>query len=278
MPNSVVVEKPRVSPAENQGPQVGWGSWFSWVLVSTGGWLLGSAVSVPIITVGGGIMFIAGFSLRYHHNDAMAEFIVFLVMVVVFLVVSGGAGVAAGAAVGAAQWLVLRQKVPQARGWVKASVLGLLVVGVVILGTFLGLDTGIDVLGTGRAWQLSRVRIPVAGAIFGAAAGAVFGAAQWRVLRGTVSQAGWWVPANALGWAMGWVLGWWVLFGSLGRAVGQAVGLWAVGWQVPGGGWRWLGGLEYLLALVEFGFVAACITGVALVWHLRQPGPDAYPW
>jgi hypothetical protein len=95
----------------------------------------------------------------------------------------------------------------------------------------------------------------------GALAGAVIGGAKWPVPRRKGPRTRGWVKAS-----------------SLGLAVGRAVGLWAVGWQVPGGGWRWLGGLEHLLALVVFGLVTACISGSALVWLLRQPVMDADPW
>jgi hypothetical protein len=68
--------------------------------------------------------------------------------------------------------------------------------------------------------------------------GAMAGIMQWFVLRRRVSRAGWWVLASTVGWA--------VSAAVLGPA------------KVPGGG-------------VGLG----AVTGLALIWLLRQPVPEA---
>ena len=74
--------------------------------------------------------------------------------------------------------------------------------------------------------------------------GAMAGIMQWFVLRRQVSRAGWWVLASTAGWAV-W---------------GQV----ALGTIFPLG-----------VAIVGGGFVLGGITGLALVWLLRQPIPEA---
>jgi len=69
--------------------------------------------------------------------------------------------------------------------------------------------------------------------------GAVTGILQWLVLRGQVSRAGWWVLASTVGWGLSMV-----------------------------------GNLSEAPCLVG-GVVLGAVTGVALVWLLRQPVPEA---
>jgi hypothetical protein len=83
-------------------------------------------------------------------------------------------------------------------------------------------------------------------AMMGAIGGAVAGTLQWIVLRRQVSRAGRWVLASAVGWAMG--------CGIIGVA-GPKVHSMA----------------EFVLTLAWSGAAGGAITGIALVWLLRQP-------
>ena len=89
--------------------------------------------------------------------------------------------------------------------------------------------------------------IPQNAAVIGFVGGALAGLMQWFVLRRQVSRAGWWVLASTVGWA---VLGL-VAEGMIRRFLTFGVGL--------AGGVVGLGG----------------VTGLALVWLLRQPIPEA---
>jgi len=89
--------------------------------------------------------------------------------------------------------------------------------------------------------------IPLGFAVFGFVGGAMAGLMQWFVLRRQVSRAGWWVLASTVSWA---VVGL-VAEGMIRRLLTFGVGL--------AGGVVGLGG----------------VTGLALVWLLRQPIPEA---
>lgn len=78
------------------------------------------------------------------------------------------------------------------------------------------------------------------GTVDGAAAGAIIGTLQWRVLRGRLTGARWWVPASIGGWAIA---------GALANAVGYFVD-----------------GLDIVALFVG----AAAATGVALVALVRS--------
>ena len=115
---------------------------------------------------------------------------------------------------------------------------------------------------------------------------------QWLLLRHQVSWGRWWVVANIPGWAVGALvnLPW-------GLATGWIVGLVVAGimqWlllrrQVSRAIWwllvslvAWVAGVGISLTLpwctgpcsgAMFGVVVGAMTGVALVWLLRRPGP-----
>jgi len=86
---------------------------------------------------------------------------------------SAGEEAIGGAAVGVAQWLVLRRQVRRAGWWVLASAVGWAV-----------------------GWFFGVILV-----------GAVVGVMQWFVLRRWVRRASWWVLASAVGWAVGWFVG-----------------------------------------------------------------------
>jgi len=100
----------------------------------------------------------------------------------------GGDGLIIGAAIGIAQGLVVRRRIAPMGWWVLASALGF---GV---GKFLG---------ESAAGGMPAV---VGSLLAGAIIGASVGVAQWLVLRGKVTGAGWWLAANIAGWAIGWSL------------------------------------------------------------------------
>jgi hypothetical protein len=78
-----------------------------------------------------------------------------------------------GSAIGTAQWLVLRTKIPLSNRYVLATSLGWFVAGFFQSYNF-----------------------------FGATGGFLIGLAQWLILRRFLFQAGWWVLVNALGWGL----------------------------------------------------------------------------
>lgn len=142
------------------------------------------------------------------------------------IIPTGYAGVAAGGSLsGLLQWLVLRRHVAGALWWVATNPVAAAAAGAVIFagGTVVGVDAG-WVVGTGLV-------------------GPLVGLLQWRVLRGQVSKAGWWVLASTAGWLAGG----------------------------PGGGIvLWIVNAPEDAAWAVLGFLNGAITACALVWLLRQ--------
>jgi hypothetical protein len=96
-------------------------------------------------------------------------------------------GLVAGAAVGAAQWLALRQVVPWI--WIAATSIGMAA----------GLGLGAAIVDYG----VSRTDLVMMGAVTGVAAGAL----QAVVLaRQGIAGAVWWVVANPPAWAFAWLV------------------------------------------------------------------------
>jgi hypothetical protein len=126
-------------------------------------------------------------------------------------------GVVVGAVVGAAQWLVLRRRLPLSPLWVAATA-GSMAAGMLVGNVLLGNDTSMSPL-------LLR----------GLMAGAAIGLAQTAVLWGVLRTPIVWAVVVTLGWPLAWAvsaaigldLTWnWAVFGSSGALVFQlATGL-----------------------------------------------------
>jgi hypothetical protein len=114
-------------------------------------------------------------------------------------------------------------------------------VGASIVGFMIGFPLTKTLFGA-----LSSGLIVAGGA--GGVVGAIVGALQWLVLRGRVGRAGWWVLASTLAWMVSAVLG--------------GVGALAAGVDVVA---------DLLRVILD-----AALTGVGMVWLLRQTAPGAH--
>jgi hypothetical protein len=96
-------------------------------------------------------------------------------------------GLIIGSAVGIAQWLVLRGRFAPIGWWVVLSIVGF--------------GVGKGVADASTAGLSGVAGYGLAGAMIGLSVG-IF---QWLVLQRRVSGAAWWVPANVVAWAVGWI-------------------------------------------------------------------------
>ena len=122
----------------------------------------------------------------------------------------------------------------------------------------------------------------------GVVLGAGVGIFQWLVLRRRVSRAGWWVLASILGLAGGAVVGttavalaggdpttWGVVGGwVVGGAMAGLMQWFVLRRQVSRAGW-WVLASTVGWAVSSYGVVLGAVTGIAVVWLLRQPIPEA---
>ena len=97
-------------------------------------------------------------------------------------------GLLAGVAIGAAQWLALRDRLPDAAWWIPATAIAH-AVGLAVGSALVGYQTGMAQL-----------------AIQGAVTGLALGIAQGLVLRRSVPGWPWWTLAMPFLWALGWVV------------------------------------------------------------------------
>jgi len=132
------------------------------------------------------------------------------------------------------QWLVLHRRIPRAGWWVPASGLGFPIALVIAVGA--GMSLGGD-----------SIAAPI---LMGVVFGVLSGIMPWLVLRQQVARAGWWLPAHCLGSLVGGALGI-VTFHAM-----SLIGYYQFDWAAAG---------------AMFGAGLGTITGITLVWLLRQP-------
>jgi hypothetical protein len=150
------------------------------------------------------------------------------------------------------QWLLLRQYVPAASGWLLAAPVSGAIAALVAVGMAFGGFPG----GT----------VPLFGGfILGAVIGTIVGTGQWLVLQRHVVNAGWWVGASALGWAAGVALAAAVSAGT--DPHGMRLYHLAVGAGLTE---RHAAFLVSARRGAMMGPVVGATTGVALLWLLRQ--------
>jgi hypothetical protein len=160
--------------------------WAKWVLATAGGWFIGSLANVVVINLLGASGL--GDALNATSPDQVPQSTALLlagVSLVLLLIV--------GLAVGALQWLVLREQLPQLSRWVIFTGLGF-ALGTFAFLAFMGLGVGL---------------------------------AQWLVLRRDLNKTGWWPVMSAVAWPLGYMVG-----GSLGALVGQTLNVAIAGGMV----------------------------------------------
>jgi hypothetical protein len=181
------------------------GLWLGWTLATAGGMLVGFLLAIPLVNV--------------------LDLVLAQIAVPVF----------AGAAIGFAQWIVLRRFLTVGSRWVLGD--GTTWVAGYILGLLLVQSLP------------SSIFIATIGYLF---FGAIVALVQWPVLRREIPNVLVWVLASAIGWAAGF----WASQAVLplifnGGLIEPAVSTTVIS--------------------VTSGLVAGAITGIALVWIVRRP-------
>lgn len=208
--------------------QVGWGFWLQWVLASVLGPAAGWAMSSTAYLL-------LGLTEETVEKSA-AKVAIF-----------GIDGVAFGAGLGIAQWLLLRRHVSQANAWVWAATVSY-GVGFALTGA---LETAIsEAVGAFAGYALAAI---------------VAGFLPWfAVLRGRIPRSGWWVLASALGFYVG-------VFAAISSVplVTSVLGL-----SKASNLGQSLGGVEFAAAIAGIiGLTLGLTTATVLVWVFRLPAP-----
>lgn len=209
--------------------------WGRWVVANAVGELLGL-----------GVVAVVGFGLARRMGEPQG-----VLPVVGFAFSMVALGGYEGAAVGYAQWRVLRRPLGEltARSWVGATVAGALAAW--LLGMLPSTIMSLIAEPGGPPPEMAGALAALLAALLGAVAGVVLALFQWWVLRRFVHRAGWWLAANALAWACGMPL----VFAAAGA--------------VPEGAAPGLVMAAILLTLAAAGAVVGAVHGVALVVLLR---------
>lgn len=160
-----------------------------------------------------------------------------------------------GSTVGVGQWLVLRGRLPALplRAWFIATAVGAGIAWTLgmIPSTIMSMGGAASSDAAAAGPELSDAAQIALGALMGLVLGPVLATPQWVVLRRHVGRAGWWIPANTAGWALGMPL----VFVAISLA--------------PFGGPLWAILLVVALGLAAAGAVVGAVHGAVLVWLLR---------
>ncbi len=172
--------------------------WLKWTVVTLLGFVVGSITGL----IGGFLAYIAfPYPLAWVIKGCLEQQPIGCVVISIAL----GASIGLGLAVGIAQWFILRSIVPRSRWWILASILGWC--GILFTLTFM-LYTAIPAPGSPEFGVNIIAQLPLAGRAIASGAGlaiapvilagALMGLFQWLILRSSVRQSWWWIPAHAL--------------------------------------------------------------------------------
>ena len=145
-----------------------------------------------------------------------------------------------GAVGGFMQWLVLRHRILGAGWWVLASTLGFAIAPIAALAGVMALSQIMSLDGNPLAAPI----------LLGVLSGVLSAIFPWLILRRQFAQAGWWIPAHLLGSLLGGAIGIVTFHGV------NLIGFYQFDWAAAG---------------AMFGAGLGAVTGITLVWFLRQP-------
>jgi hypothetical protein len=219
---------------KTDGGQIGWRFGLRWVLLTIAGWAIGFPLGFVFVAV-------AGWIIGVHEGSIILKLGLDNAAVVIVEV----------AVVSLMQWLALRRVIQRAGFWVLASIIGFTISssihGVVCHVYGYPDDLGFP-LGA-LVWTL-----------FFILGGTLTGLLQQRILRHQVRRSGWWVPASAAGWGLG--------------VIGLAIACFVLPTILPimrKAPFVLLLIHQIILPTVLGAGLLGIVTGVTLIWLLRQP-------
>lgn len=165
-----------------------WALWGRWMVANALGELIGLGF---VAAIAGGLV--------WRYGEPRSSGAVLLMTALMILL-----GACEGLVIGYAQWRAVHPyfRLLPRRAWMKATTLGaILAWGLgMIPSTLLALQE--TTLATPPAAMPDAVKYGMA-ALMGLGLGLALGVPQWLVLRQYLPHAAWWIPANALAWALG---------------------------------------------------------------------------
>lgn len=172
-----------------------------------------------------------------------------------------------GTGLGLAQYLVLRQRIQQAKQWVLTSAVSIAIGNLLSLPAFSLADSIVygDLYVPRPFPYFAPVGAVAISTMTAAVAGTAIGIAQWLFLRRRIRRAGWWVLVSALAWGVGVIPGY---FGGMTISNIEWVPAW--GWLEVGDQflYTWEG-----IGLPIIGVVIGAITGLVLAILLGERAP-----
>ncbi len=153
-----------------------------------------------------------------------------------------------GGFVGGVQWLMLRRWVPNAGWWIIITI-----IGVGLIGTLGGVDLSMEAL-VRRDGRLDFVSLTVGNGQALIAGVFVHIVLQWLILRTWVRQAYWWILMAGFSWLVGLV----IIYQLTQNIVDNIL----------------VGGLNADEVIVFGMTVSTALSGMGLIWLLRQPRPE----
>jgi hypothetical protein len=217
--------------------RLNWAIWRQWIAANA---------LAEMIGLGASALLWGAFAFSFSAEERLGILTSAVIVVV-------GSTLLEGTAVGVGQWLVLRRPLPQLRwqAWVLATMVGAFVAWSLgmIPSTMMALG---EETSSQPPLEINDLVMYSLAAVMGLVLGPILGLPQWWVLRRHLHYAAWWIPANAVAWALGMV----AIF------VGTSF--------IPESGLTAGVVLIILLSLATAGALVGAVHGWVLIWLLKE--------
>jgi hypothetical protein len=156
-------------------------------------------------------------------------------------------GILEGTVIGFTQWIILRRYIRHSRRWILATIIG----GLLAWFTGLTISVVMAFAFAGATGSYTNIAFIKGLILLGMGIGGMLGFCQWLVIRNQVRYGIWWIFFNAIAWSFGLVVAY-LGIGAIEQKSSIQIALTTVA----------TGGI--------MGIAIGSITGIALIWLLRQ--------